>query len=122
MTTIPVTAARTLDKRAAASDTIIEADRLAYEAGWITEANNAIHRWCLAANIKEADITQRHFDHACYFCGANVKSAGIIVHSFWQCPERLQVHDRVEDRLREQAQKEGVNIERNRSQRAANDR
>ena len=45
MTTIPVTAARTLEKRAAASDTIIEAHRLAYEAGRMTGANHAIHRW-----------------------------------------------------------------------------
>ena len=36
-------------------------------------------------------------------CGANVKSAGIIDDSFWQCPERLKVHDRVEKRLRDQA-------------------
>ena len=83
MTTIPVTAARTLDKRAAASDTMIEATRLAYEAGRITGANSAIHRWCLAATINKADIIQQLADHACYFCGANVESAGIIVHSFW---------------------------------------
>ena len=120
MTTIPVTAARTLEKRAAASDTLIEANCLAYEAGRMTGANNAIRRWCLAANIKEADIDQHHADRACYFCGANVKSGGVIVHSFWQCPKRLEVHDKVEESLQEQAQQEGVRMER-RTQRASND-
>ena len=67
-------------------------------------------------------IAQRHADHAGYFCGENVRSGGVIVHTFWQCPERLKVHEKVEQTMREQAQKEGVYIERNRLQRRSNDR
>ena len=119
--TMPITAAQFLNKRTNAS-VIIEANRVACEAGRITAVNSAIHRWCLAEEIKESDITQRHADHACYFCGANAKSAGIIVHSFGQCPEHFTVHDKVEERLRELAQKAGVKIKRKRSQHASNER
>ena len=128
MVPLLVADAKSLDKRAVMGDARVEDNGVAYDASRIRGVNDTAFRFCTEANISEAVIRKRHDDHQCYYCGENVRGAGgLIVHTFWQCPDRLKVDEEINDRLRatEQAEGrcEGASVERNRnSQYQANER
>ena len=114
--TMPMVDVRALEARAATSGTVIEANRIAYEASRVGGVTGSAYTWCTAAGITEDELRDRHDNHKCYFCGEYVRHGGVIVHTFWHCPERLKVHDEIQARINEN------NAGRGPTQREADDR
>ena len=112
--TIPMADVRALEARAATSDTVIEANRIAYEQSRVGGVTGSFYKWCAAAGITDEELQDRHNNHKCYFCGEFVRNGGVIVHTFWHCPERLKVHDEIQARINETS--------RGPTQRESNDR
>jgi hypothetical protein len=112
--TMPMADVRALEARAATSDTVIEANRIAYEQSRVGGVTGSFYKWCAAAGITDEELQDRHNNHKCYFCGEFVRNGGVIVHTFWHCPERLKVHDEIQARINETS--------RGPTQRESNDR
>ena len=91
---MPVVDVRILEARAATSDTVIEANRIAYEASRVGGVTGSAHKWCTAAGISEDELRDRH-DY--------VRNEEVIVHTFWHCPERLKVHDTITTQIKADA-------------------
>ena len=85
-----------LEARVANCDTVIGANRIAHEQSRVGEVTGAAYKWCTAAGITEEELRDRHDEHQCYFCGEYVRNGGVIVHTFWHCPKRLEIHDKVQ--------------------------
>jgi len=97
--TMPIAQVKTLEARATSNDAIVEANRVAYEASRSGGVTAPPGKWCLAAGVKQSELDYRHANHLCYFCGEHVKNGNVIVHTFWHCPKRLLVHDKVEEQM-----------------------
>ena len=111
---MPMADVRALEARAATSDKVIDANRIAYEQSRIGGVTGPAYKWCKAAGVTDEELEDRHANHRCYFCNEYVRNNGVIVHTFWHCPERLKVHDEVQARINEAG--------RGPTQRASNDR
>ena len=123
VTTLPVSSVKALDRRALAFDALVEASRVSYESGRAREINKDAYRFCIEFGHSHDTIQQRHDEHLCYFCGDNVRAASGLLHTFWDCPGKLDVDDRIQQQLRDKDLAEGASGERSlNTQRLANDR
>ena len=120
-TTIPVADVKALERRALTFDVMAETNRVAYEATRQRGVNKDAYRFRIAFGHTHEMIQQRHDDRLCYFCGNNVRAAGGLLHTFWECPKKLAVDTEVQQKMRDQDRSEGATDLRN-SQRQKNDR
>ena len=81
--TLSVSDTKQMDRRAILGDELVEANRVLYNQSRIRGVNDTAFGFCIAANLSEKLIKQRHDEHQCYYCGTSVRgSGGSIVHKF----------------------------------------
>ena len=61
---MPMVDASALKARAATSDTVIEANRIAYEQSRVGGVTGSAYKWCAAAGITEEELQDRHNNHS----------------------------------------------------------
>ena len=89
--------AKKMEKRAIMADTLVESNRIAYEAGRAGGVNGTAWRFCIEAGITAEKIQKRHDDHLCYYSGEHVRSGGNVVHTYWHCAENGGYKDQYYD-------------------------
>jgi hypothetical protein len=102
----------TLERKAHGFDEVAEVNRVAYEQGRMRGVRDDAMRWCLAAGITAEDVELRHSRHECYYCGDSVRKDGLIMHTFWQCPQRQDKDEEVTRLLRLEDRQKGAAAER----------
>ena len=112
----------TLQRKARGYDTVAEINRVAYEQSRLRGVWEDAMRWCRAAGVTEEDVQLRHDRNECYYCGTAVRKDGIIVHTFWQCPQRQDKDEAVTRQLRLEDQEKGAGSQRISTQKRDNDR
>ena len=119
---VPAAALKRLEQRAIGLDTLTESNRLAYENSWKRGVNPDARRFCIAFGHPDELIQHRHDNHLCYMCGDNVRANGGLMHTFWECPQKLECDDRIQKVLSEQTRHDDDNLPRKNTQYQANAR
>ncbi|KAJ1475198.1 hypothetical protein T484DRAFT_1829447 [Baffinella frigidus] len=121
LTSIPLAAAKSLDRQAGAYNLMIETNKINHIAERSSPVRKDVMDFCLAAGNTREVIEFRHVNGQCYYCGEDVRKGGNIVHTYLNCEKRLTNEPMIRAKMEASFRSDGPTAS-HASQRLANER
>ncbi|KAJ1466819.1 hypothetical protein T484DRAFT_1860635 [Baffinella frigidus] len=121
VTSIPLAAAKSLDRQAGAYNLMIETNKINHIAERSSPVRKDVMDFCLAAGTTREEIDFRHVHGKCYYCGDDVRKGGNIVHTYLNCEKRLAIESVIRAKMEASFRSDGPTAP-HASQRLANEK
>lgn len=121
VTSIPLAAAKSLDRQAGAYHLMVETNKINHIAERSSPVRKDVMDFCLAAGRTREEIEFRHLNGKCYYCGEDVRKGGNIVHTYLNCEKRLAIESAIRAKMETSFRSDGPPAP-HASQRMANER